>query len=103
MRIDSMAAGRRRRAKMRGEVFKDAGWRPMSVTVYWGRSHRQALCLVSDLKPGWWLIHLYRGRYAIETSFRDDKSAGWQWAGDVQSDAIAPESPGHRWSSTWLP
>lgn len=85
-RVDSLVAGQRRRAKLRGEAFKSAGWRSVSVVVYWGRSHRQALCLASDFKPGWWLIHRYRSRYAIETSFRDDKSAGWQWESGQVTD-----------------
>jgi hypothetical protein len=87
-RVDGLVAGQRRRAKLRGEAFKSAGWRSVSVVVYWGRSHRQALCLASDLKPGWWLIHRYRSRYAIETSFRDYKSAGWQWESGQVTDLV---------------
>ena len=67
------------RAKRRGHVFKKRGWRPASMLVYWGRRHPQRLCLVTDLRPGWYLIALYRRRYPIEATFRDYKSAGWQW------------------------
>lgn len=68
-----------KRAKMRGEVFKKAGWRPNSVVVYWGKNHKSPLCLVSDLHPDWSLIALYRRRYPIEATFRDYKSYGWHW------------------------
>jgi hypothetical protein len=67
------------RAKLRGLVFKKRGWRQASVLVYWGRGHKDPLCLVSDLPPRWYLIRCYRRRFAIETTFRDYKSFGWQW------------------------
>lgn len=68
-----------RRAKLFGEVFKKAGWRPNQVVVFWGQCHKSPLCLVSDLRGDWSLIALYRLRYPIEASFRDYKSYGWQW------------------------
>jgi len=68
-----------RRAKLRGEVFKKAGWRTNSVVAFWGRRHKSPLCLVSDLRADWALIALYRQRYPIEATFRDYKSYGWQW------------------------
>lgn len=72
------------RRKLRGVVFKKAGWRDASVVVYWGPSHKAPLCLVSDLAPDWGLIGLYRRRFPIEPTFRDYKSSGWQWeAGQV--------------------
>jgi hypothetical protein len=67
------------RRKLRGQVFKKAGWRSASVVAYWGRRHDQPLCLASDLAPHWHLIGLYRRRYPIEGTFRDYKSYGWQW------------------------
>jgi hypothetical protein len=65
--------------KLRGEVFKKRGWRTASVVVYWGRRYKDPLCLVSDLRPQWSLVALYRHRYGIEASFRDLKSHGWHW------------------------
>lgn len=70
---------RRQRAKLRGRAFKKRGWREVSVVVYWGRGHDAPLCLVSDGPPRWYLIHVYRRRYAIEATFRDYKYAGWLW------------------------
>ena len=70
---------RGQRKKLAGQVFKSRHWRKGSVLVYWGRRHKDRLCLVSDWPPAWQLIALYRRRYAIEASFRDYKSLGWRW------------------------
>ncbi len=78
-RVESLVVGRGGRAKLRGEAFKKAGWRSVSVVVLWGKRHKKPLCLVSDLKPEWGLIALYRRRYPIEATFRDYKSGGWHW------------------------
>jgi len=67
------------RAKRRGQVFKKRGWRTASLLVYWGRGYHDLLCLVTDLPAKWYLVRLYRRRYAIETLFRDYKSYGWRW------------------------
>lgn len=67
------------RKKLRGQVFKKAGWRSASVLVFWGRRHRRPLCLVSDLQPSWEWLGLYRRRFPIECTFRDYKSYGWHW------------------------
>jgi Transposase DDE domain len=67
------------RAKLHGEVFKKRGWRSANLLVYWGRGYDDLLCLVTDLPAKWYLVHLYRRRYAIEATFRDYKSHGWRW------------------------
>lgn len=67
------------RRKLRGWVFKKAGWREASIVVYWGHRYRAPLCLVSDLAPDWMRIAEYRHRFAIEPTFRDWKSYGWRW------------------------
>lgn len=67
------------RAKGRGWVFKKRGFRDAAVVVHWGRRHSSPLCLVSDLRPRWELLSVYRKRYAIETMFRNQKTRGWQW------------------------
>lgn len=76
---DQLVQQRNQRRKLRGLAFKKAGWREVSVIVWWGRDHAQPLCLVSDLPPDFALVLLYRRRYAIETSFRDFKTYGWNW------------------------
>jgi hypothetical protein len=77
--IQSLVPYRNLRAKLRGLVFKKNGWRSASVVAFWGKRHDKPLCLVSDLKPGWSLIQVYRRRYPIEAHFRDCKSHGWRW------------------------
>ena len=78
-KLQQLVRLRGQRAKLRGRVFKKRGWRDASVVVYWGKRHEKPLCLVSDLPPRWYLIHLYRRRYPIEATFRDYKSSGWHW------------------------
>lgn len=77
--VQQLVRLRGQRAKLRGQVFKKRGWRTASVVVHWGRTHKAPLCLVSDLSPGWVLIHLYRRRYAVEATFRHYKAYGWRW------------------------
>ena len=84
--VQSLVPYRNKRAKLRGLVFKKNGWRPASVVAFWGKRHKKPLCLVSDLKPCWSLLQLYRRRYPIEAHFRDYKSYGWRWEqGQVRS------------------
>lgn len=84
--IASLVPRRGARYKLRGCVFKKAGWREASIVAYWGRRHDKPLCLVSDLAPRWQVIDLYRRRYPIEATFRDYKSYGWQWEQGQVSD-----------------
>jgi len=77
--IASLVHYRGERKKLSGQVFKKARWRSASVLVFWGRRHRRPLCLVSDLRPTWELLGLYRRRFPIECTFRDYKSYGWHW------------------------
>jgi hypothetical protein len=74
------------RAKCRGELFKKRGWRPASIVAYWSRNtgrntgrNQDPLILITDLRPRWSVIKLYRCRFVIEAGFRDYKSHGWQW------------------------
>ena len=86
--VESLVPFRNRRAKLRGQAFKKTGWRTVSVVAYWGKRHKKPLCLVSDRKPGWYLLRLYRQRYPIEATFRDYKTSGWRWEqGQVKEQA----------------
>jgi hypothetical protein len=67
------------RGKGRVDVFKKRGWRELSAVGYWGRRHKSALIVVSDLAPCWDLLLLYRQRYGIEALFKHLKSHGWDW------------------------
>lgn len=77
--VRSLVQFRGQRKKLRGQAFKKAGWREVSLVVYWGRRHKRPLCLISDLCPDWSLILLYRQRFPIEGTFRDYKRYGWGW------------------------
>jgi hypothetical protein len=77
--VESLLPYRGKRKKMRGLAFKKNGWREVSIVALWGKRHKKPLCLVSDLKPDWKLLYLYRRRYPIEAQFRDYKSYGWRW------------------------
>jgi hypothetical protein len=78
-RVRNLVRYRGQRKKLRGQAFKKAGWRPVSVVVLWGPRHARPLCLVSNLPPAWHLIRLYRQRFPIEATFRDYKAYGWRW------------------------
>jgi len=77
--VGNLVRQRGERARFIGQVFKKRGWREASVVVYWGPTHKEPLCLVSDLPPQWTLIALYQKRYHIEAAFRDYKTSGWHW------------------------
>lgn len=101
--LASLVPYRHQRAKLRGEAFKKAGWRAVSVVAYWGKRHQKPLCLVSDLKPGWELLHLYRRRYPIEATFRDYKTYGWRWEqGQVQDQTHVERLLVGMALATWL-
>jgi hypothetical protein len=68
-----------RRWKLRGWLFKDAGWREASVVGLWSRREDEPLVVISDLPPRWDLLGWYGRRFWCEPSFRTDKRKGWQW------------------------
>lgn len=61
------------------DVFKDAGWRAVSVVAVWEPRAKEPLVTLSDLPPRWDLHAFYDGRFWTEPGFRNDKSHGWQW------------------------
>jgi hypothetical protein len=70
---------RGRRCKLRGKLFKDAGWREVSVVALWAEGYDHALVVLTDFPPHWDALPVYRKRFWIELGFRTDKRAGWQW------------------------
>lgn len=60
-----------------GEVFKKAGWLPMTVHLIWQAGYAEPWCLITDDQT--LSGHLYAARYWQEAGFRDLKSDGWQW------------------------
>ena len=77
--IAQLVTRRGQRRKLRGWAFSGSDWRNMSVIVWWGAAHEQALCVVTDLPPDYAHVQHYRQRYGIECTFRDFKTYGWQW------------------------
>jgi hypothetical protein len=67
------------RWKAKGELFKGAGWRPVSVVGVWGVGAKEPLVVVTDLGPRWAVLRLYERRFWCEPGFRNDKTRGWQW------------------------
>lgn len=62
-----------------GWVFKDAGWRAVSVVGIWAIGTEKPLVVLTDLPPRFSVLRLYDRRSWIEPSFRSDKAKGWQW------------------------
>lgn len=71
--------GRGQRVARRGQAFKKAGWRTVTVVATWAAAAQEPLLLVSNLAEIGVIRHAYGRRYAIEALFRDWKTAGWQW------------------------
>jgi hypothetical protein len=63
----------------RAHAFLKAGWRAVNVVAVWRRGDDQPWLLVTDLPPAWVRCSQYRHRMDEELSFRDDKSAGFDW------------------------
>jgi hypothetical protein len=61
----------------RGEVFKKAGWLPVTVHLIWQAGYAEPWCLITSDQT--LSGHLYAARYWQEAGFRDLKSDGWQW------------------------
>jgi hypothetical protein len=68
-----------RRWKIRGQVFKKAGWREVSVVGVWAAGYDEPLVVLTDQSPRWDVIAHYRRRFWFEPGVRNDKSHGWQW------------------------
>jgi hypothetical protein len=72
-----------------GRAFLRAGWRAVNVVALWRRGDDEPWLLVTDLDPTWVRCSQYRHRMDEELSFRDDKTAGFDW------DASRVRDPAH--------
>jgi hypothetical protein len=70
---------RGRRWKMRGLLFKDAGWREASIVGIWSTREDEPLVVISNLAARWELLSIYGRRFWTEPCFRNTKRKGWQW------------------------
>jgi hypothetical protein len=67
------------RCKCRGKLFKEAGWREVSLVGIWAEREDEALVVITDLPPTYQVLRHYGRRFWTEPGFRTDKRAGWQW------------------------
>lgn len=72
----------------RARVFREAGWLDLTFACRWDPRADGPWLLVSDLPPhAAGRVADYAKRMWAEESFRDDKSAGWQWQASRVLDA----------------
>lgn len=74
--------------KIKGSVYKKAGWRALSVVGVWEAGQDEPMVVLSNLEPSFEVISFYERRFWIETGFRNDKSRGFRWE-DSQVKDIA--------------
>jgi len=74
----------------RGEVFKKTGWIRLWVCIYWQVGEPTPWCLVTNCP--WRVVDDYGLRAWHEQSFRDAKSAGFNW----QQSAVWDPAHAHR-------
>jgi hypothetical protein len=67
------------RGKARGQLFKRAGWRTLSLLGLWADGQAEPLVVLTNRRPRWSLLARYGRRFWIEPGFRNDKTQGWQW------------------------
>ncbi len=58
-------------------LFKEAGWRPVALTIAWDRTAREPWVLVSDRPAGMARVREYRRRTHAEATYADCKRRGW--------------------------
>src|SRR5262245_19803324 len=68
------------RFRATGQTFKRAGWRTVHLVGEWGHGYTEPLVVLTNLAPRWSVLSRYARRFWIEMAFRQDKSAGWDWA-----------------------
>jgi hypothetical protein len=59
------------------EVYKDAGWVAVELTVQWPRRFAEPWVLLSDRPAGTAMVRAYRRRFQVEATYQDCKRRGW--------------------------
>lgn len=59
------------------QVFKEAGWRPVELTIRWDRRATEPWVLISDRPAGLPRVREYRRRATAEATYQDCKRRGW--------------------------
>jgi hypothetical protein len=62
------------------EVFRQAGWRPVELTIHWTRDAAAPWVLLSDEPGGPSRVRLYRRRMRAEATYQDCKRRGFDLA-----------------------
>jgi hypothetical protein len=78
--VSAALTGPGTRLRATGQTFKKAGWRPVHLVGEWGHGYAEPLVVLTSLPPRWTVLSRYARRFWIEVAFRQDKSAGWDWA-----------------------
>jgi len=60
------------------DLFKQAGWRSVELTIHWGRAYDEPWVLVSDRPAGPGRVKEYRRRTHAEATYQDCKRRGFQ-------------------------
>jgi hypothetical protein len=79
------------RWKARGQAFKTANWRDVSLVGHWAAGHAEPLVVMTNRAPDWEVLAGYARRFWIEPGFRNDKSAGWHWEASQVRDLVRQE------------
>jgi Transposase DDE domain len=79
------------RWRLRGQVFKTAGWRRATLVGLWARDQAEPLVLLTNRAPRRAVARTYRQRFWTEPGFRQDKRAGWQWEASQVRDVAHQE------------
>ncbi len=58
-------------------LFKDAGWRPVELTIRWDRTAKEPWVLISDRPAGPDRVREYRRRATAEATYQDCKRRGF--------------------------
>ena len=69
------------------QVFKDAGWRSVALTIRWDRTATEPWVLVSDRPAGAPRVREYRRRVHAEATYQDCKRRGW----DIERSKITAQ------------
>jgi hypothetical protein len=62
----------------RVELYKEAGWVPVNLTIHWQRGYAEPWVLLSDLPAGPAIVRTYRRRVRVEATYQDCKTRGWR-------------------------
>jgi hypothetical protein len=69
------------------ELYKQAGWIAVEVTVHWPTRFADPWVIVSDRPAGSAMIRAYRRRFRVEATYQDCKRRGWNVEGSKLSEA----------------